>query len=97
MKNNKMELYKIFFAALRENQSSLIDKTKARSKQNDILKNAIRIRVEITLHFQASRRPPGNPQGGRIASCLTDKQRRQSGWSGFIKVKLFLSEPEAAF
>jgi hypothetical protein len=29
------------FASLRENQSSLIDKTKSRSKRNDILKNAI--------------------------------------------------------
>jgi len=29
------------FAPLRENQSSLIDKTKFRPKRNDILKNAI--------------------------------------------------------
>jgi molybdopterin-biosynthesis enzyme MoeA-like protein len=31
------------FASLRENQSSLFDKTKLRSKRSDILKNAIAI------------------------------------------------------
>jgi hypothetical protein len=41
MKNKKLGLCKIFFASLRENQSSLIDRTKSRSKWNDILKNAI--------------------------------------------------------
>jgi|GEM_PF-6286734 len=41
MKNKKLGLFKIFFAALRENQSSLINKTKSRSKRIDFLKNAI--------------------------------------------------------
>jgi hypothetical protein len=41
MRNKKLGLFKIFFAALRENQSSLTEKTKSRSKRNNILKDAI--------------------------------------------------------
>jgi len=42
------------------------------------------VREEIILHFRESRRPRGKAQGGRIASYLTDEQRRQAGWIGSL-------------
>ena len=41
VKKIKLGLFKIIFAALRENQSSLIGKIESRPKRNDILKIAI--------------------------------------------------------
>jgi hypothetical protein len=44
----------------------------------------LRVREEISLHFQESRHPHGKARGGRIASYLTDKQRSQAGQGGSI-------------
>ncbi len=62
-------------------------------------KPLIRVREEINLHFQESRRTHGKTRGGRIASYLSDEQRSQAGWtclpagrSAHQNVKLFLSE-----
>ena len=48
----------------------------------------LRVREEITLHFQESRRPRGKARGGRIASYLTDEQRSQAGWIGSLNCEV---------
>ena len=48
----------------------------------------LRVREEINLHFQESRRPLGKARGGRIASYLTDEQRSQAGWIGSLKCEV---------
>jgi len=53
----------------------------------------LRIREEITLHFQESRRPCGKARGERIEINLTDEQRSQAGWIGSLNCGVFLSEP----
>ncbi len=47
-----------------------------------------RVREEINLHFQESRRPHGKARGGRIAGYLTDAQRGQAGWIGALKCEV---------
>ena len=47
-----------------------------------------RVREEINLHFQESRRPHGKARGGRIAGYLTDEERSQAGWIGALKGKV---------
>ena len=48
----------------------------------------LRVREEISLHFQQSRRTHGKARGGRIASYLTDEQRSQAGWIGASKCEV---------
>jgi hypothetical protein len=48
----------------------------------------LRVREEISLHFQESRHPHGKARGGRIAGYLTDKQRSQAGWIGALKCEV---------
>jgi hypothetical protein len=53
----------------------------------------LRVREEINLHFQESRRPHGKARhgkarGGRIAGYLTDEQRSQAGWIGALKCEV---------
>ena len=50
--------------------------------------NRLRVRVEINLHFQKSRRPHGKARGGRIAGYLTDAKRSQAGWIGSLKCEV---------
>jgi len=47
-----------------------------------------RVREEISLHFQESRRTHGKARGGRIASYFTDEQRSQAGWIGASKCEV---------
>jgi hypothetical protein len=47
-----------------------------------------RVREEINLHFQESRRPHGKARGGRIAGYLTDEERSQAGWIGALKCEV---------
>ena len=48
----------------------------------------LRVREEINLHFQESRRTHGKTRGERIASYLTDEQRSQAGWIGASKCEV---------
>jgi hypothetical protein len=48
----------------------------------------IRVREEVNLHFQESRRPHGKASGGRIAGYLTDEQRSQAEWIGALKCEV---------
>jgi peptidyl-prolyl cis-trans isomerase C len=48
----------------------------------------LRVREEINLHFQESRRPHGKARGGRIAGYLTDEERSQAGWIGALKCEV---------
>ena len=57
-----------------------------------IKKNQIRVREEINLHFQESRRPHGKARGGRIAGYLTDEQRSQAGWIGALKCEVIFEQ-----
>jgi tetratricopeptide (TPR) repeat protein len=52
------------------------------------MKVHLRVREEINLHFQESRRTHGKARGGRIASYLTDEQRCQAGWIGASKCEV---------
>jgi len=57
-----------------------------------IRKNQVRVREEINLHFQESRRPHGKARGGRIAGYLTDEQRSQAGWIGALKCEVIFEQ-----
>jgi hypothetical protein len=50
--------------------------------------STLRVREEINLHFQESRRTHGKTRGGRIASYFTDEQRSQAGWIGASKCEV---------
>ena len=52
----------------------------------------IRVREEINLHFQESRRSHGKAQGGRIAGYLIDEQRSQAGWVGALKCEVIFEQ-----
>ena len=52
-----------------------------------------RVRVEINLHFQKSRRPHGKARGGQIAGYLTDAQRSQAEWIGALKCEVVFERP----
>ena len=51
-------------------------------------KERLRVREEINLYFQESRRTHGKTRGGRIASYLTDEQRSQAEWIGASKCEV---------
>jgi len=59
--------------------------------------DTVRVREEITLHFQESRRPHGKARGGRIASYLTDEQRSQAGWIGASKCEVIFERALSYF
>ena len=61
---------------------------RARVMPHDEATRHLRVREEINLHFQESRRPHGKARGGRIASYLTDEERSQAGWIGALKGKV---------
>ncbi len=58
--------------------------------QNDspTTSKGLRVREEINLHFQESRRPYGKARGGRIAGYLTDEQRSLAEWIGALKCEV---------
>ncbi|MDL1962940.1 MAG: hypothetical protein LWW98_01145, partial [Deltaproteobacteria bacterium] len=52
------------------------------------LKQIVRIRPKINLHFEVLRRSHDKARGGRIASYLTDEQRSHAGWIGASKCEV---------
>jgi len=60
------------------------------------LKPQLRVREEINLYFQESRRPHGKARGGRIAGYLTDKQRSQAEWIGTLKREVIFERAHSA-
>ena len=62
------------------------------SFKNSLNKVRLRVREEINLHFQESRRPHGKARGGRIAGYLTDEQRSQAGWIGALKCEVIFEQ-----
>ena len=48
----------------------------------------LRVRQEITLHFQESRHPHGKTRGRRIASYLRVTERSRAGWIGASKCEI---------
>jgi hypothetical protein len=58
---------------------------------------SLRVREEISLHFQESRRTHGKARGGRIAGYSTDEQRSQAGWIGASKCEVIFERALKSF